>query len=152
SLAGNNTYSGDTRVNAGRLYVTTASSGTGAYSSANGTTLGVNVTSINGSLTVSTLSLGSSTASTVEFQNLNSTTVPAISGNNLTVTGAVTVNITGGPFIAAQNYPLIGYTNLSGTGGFVLGTLPPGVNATLVTNSSPISLQVNSVASTTPTN
>jgi len=154
TLAGTNTYTGATLISAGKLVTTTASSGGGSYTAVNGTTLAVNVVSANGSLAVSSLNLGSSSSATLELQNLNSVTTPAISAGSVTLNGVVTVNITGGAFVAGQDYPLVGFTSLSGGASAILGSLPKGVNATLVSVNNPnqMKLHVSYVVNQTPTN
>jgi autotransporter-associated beta strand protein len=152
TLTGASTYTGDTVVNAGKLVATTASTGGGSYATANNAALGVSVATANGSLNVSSLTLGASSASTLEFQNLNSTSVAAITAGAVAINGTVTVNITSGTFAAGQNYPLLAYSSVSGGGGYTLGTLPGGMVATLNTASSPVTLHVSSVVNRTPTN
>src|SRR5262249_32326340 len=52
ALTGTGSYSGDTTVIAGKLYVTTASTGAGNYTVADTATLGVNVAAANATLNV----------------------------------------------------------------------------------------------------
>ena len=141
SLTGANTFTGGATVNGGELIVSTATSSTNAFNVASGATLGVNVASLGATLNVSTLALSNATT-TLEFQNLNSTTTAAFTASTLNAIGTVTINITSGTFVATNNYPLIAYTNSTGPGNFVLGTLPSGVTATVITNGSTIALNV----------
>ncbi|MEI9963182.1 MAG: autotransporter-associated beta strand repeat-containing protein [Limisphaerales bacterium] len=152
TLTGTNTYTGNTTVNTGKLVVATSSLGGGIYNIADAATLGVNVSAPNGSLNISSLTLGASSASALELQNLNSTSVAAINAASLTLNSTVTINISSGTFVAGQNYPLIAYSGLSGSGGFVLGALPAGVSAVLNTNASPVTLQVTAAVNPNPTN
>lgn len=152
TLTGTNTYTGSTTVNTGKLVVATSSIGGGTYTIGDATTFGVNVAAPNGSLNVSSLTLGAASVSTLELQNVNSPSIAAINAASLVLNGAVTINIASGTFAAGQNYPLVAYSSLSGAGSFALGTLPAGVTATLNTNTSPITLQVASVVNPTPTN
>ena len=48
--------------------------------------------------------------------------------------GSIRVNIASGTFATGNSYPLISYTSIGGTGGFVLGSLPRGLTASIVTN------------------
>ena len=52
----------------------------------------------------------------------------------MAVNGTVTVNINSGTVTPGTAYPLVDWTTISGTGGFVLGNCP--FAATLTTNSS----------------
>jgi autotransporter-associated beta strand protein len=149
---GTNHYTGSATVSAGKLVAGTASTGGGSYSVSDSAALGVSVGSPNGSLAVSSLTLGSAGATTLEFQNLNSTTTAAINAPSVTANGPVTVNITSGSFVAGQNYPLLAYGSLGGSGSFTLGTLPPGMQATLNTSASLITLHVASTVNLSPTN
>jgi hypothetical protein len=103
-------------------------------------------------LNVSSLTLGASSTSTLELQNVNSTSVAAINATSAALNSAVTINISSGTFVAGQNYPLVAYSSLNGSGSFTLGALPAGVVATLNTSASPITLQVTSTVNLTPTN
>ena len=151
-LTGPNSYSGDTLVSAGELVVATASSGAGNYTVADSAALGVIVAGPDGSLRTSGLYLGAASTSTLEFQNLNSTTTPAMQAAILNVNSAVTINVLSGAFAAGQVYPLLSYSSLFGGGSFALGTLPAGVSATLDTAASPLKLHVTSSVNLTPTN
>ncbi|HVU08149.1 MAG TPA: autotransporter-associated beta strand repeat-containing protein [Verrucomicrobiae bacterium] len=148
-LTGASSYNGDTTVSTGKLVATTASTGGGNYTVADAATLGINVATANGSLNVYSLTLG---ASSLEFQNLNSTTTAAINAQAINQTGNVVINVTSGSLVAGQSYPLLSYSSSFGSGAFTLGTLPDGVTATLNTSASPITLQVSSVVNPTPTN
>ncbi|HWD18257.1 MAG TPA: autotransporter-associated beta strand repeat-containing protein [Verrucomicrobiae bacterium] len=152
TLGGSNSYTGRTAIGAGKVVVTTASVGDGPYSVSNSAALSVKVASPDASLNTSALTLGTTAATTLEFQNLNSVTAPAINAGSLAVNGAVTVNITGGSFVSGQDYPLLAYTSRSGSGAFTLGALPTNVTATLNSASSPITLHIVSSVDRTPTN
>ena len=142
SLTGANTFSGGLTVSGGQLNISTATSSTNAIIVGNGAKLGVNVASLGATLNASTLTLNTTTT-TLNFQNLNSTATAALTCvGNLAANGTTTINITNGTFVAPNNYPLIAYATRSGAGSFVLGSLPPGVTATLNSSASPITLQV----------
>jgi autotransporter-associated beta strand protein len=148
TLTGASTYTGSTLVNTGEVVATTASTGAGSYAVADSAALGVNVATANGSLNMNSLTLGNST---LEFQNLNSTTTAAINAGNLIFSGAATINITSGTFAAGQNYPLLAYTGSPG-GSFTLGAHPAAMVATLNNSAGLLTLQVSSVLNTNPTN
>jgi fibronectin-binding autotransporter adhesin len=127
TLSNTNTYSGSTTVSAGDLVTTTLSTGAGAYSVLNAATLSVQVGKAATSLTNSSLTLGatpSDVLTNVFALGANgSTTVPAVQVQGaLTLNGTVTVNVTGS--LASGTYPLMSYNSLTGSGSFVLGTVP----------------------------
>jgi autotransporter-associated beta strand protein len=131
-LSGANAYTGPTVVSNGTL-VLTAGSYTGALSLNDGVTLRLGSAAVQ--MQPASFSEGSSVGSaTNEFSLVSSTTQAPIRTGVLTLQGTTTVNILSGTFFAGRTYPLIHYTSSTGAGGFALGTLPPGVVATLVTN------------------
>jgi len=146
TLAGVNSYNGNTVVNAGTLAVTTATatSGTGGYTVANGAALNLQVATANGQLNATSLTLAS-TASTLNL-DLNSFGNPTLAPVNvsgaLAVNGTVTINIADGLPQISQ-FPLIKYGSKSGSGSFVLGSIPIGVVATLVNNTGNHSIDLN---------
>lgn len=154
----NGSSGGVSKVGTGTLTLTGANSYTGPTIVSNGT---LNVSSLSigagtyslqdgASLGVSVASSGSclKVASltfgnncTNSFTALSSTTVAAITNEGtLTLAGTVTVNVGGAVFVG--QYPLITSTSIAGTGSFVLGSLPPGAAATIGTNGSTIVLNV----------
>ena len=132
TLSGANTYSGATTVSVGKLVTTTASIGAGSYSVANGATLNVKVSALGKTLTNSSLTLGTSAATTLEFDNgaLANPTALIVTNNSVTLNGTVTVNVYGSA-LSVGTIDLMGYGSKSGSGSFTLGSLPPGVGATL---------------------
>jgi autotransporter-associated beta strand protein len=146
TFTGANTYSGSTSVKAGKLWVSSAQTGTGAITISDGASLGVTVSGTS-QLSPVILAEGSSAGPTTnEFSGVASTTVAPINAGTLTLKGTTMINISSGSFIAGQTYPLISYTNISGTGGFKLGTLTYGVTASLITNGNSIVLNVTALA------
>jgi len=144
TLSGANTYSGTTTVSAGKLVLSPAQTGTGAITVNDGATLGVTVSG-SSQLSPSALTEGSASGPTInEFTGVTSAATAPIKVGTLTLQGTTTINVVSGAFAPGINYPLIAFTNLSGTGTFVVGTLPPAVVATVVTNGSTIALHVTS--------
>lgn len=149
TLSGANGYTGPTVVNAGTLATTTASTGGGSYSVANGAGLGVGVASANGQLTASSVTLASSTAATLDFDLAafgNPTSAPLNVTGTFAVNGTITVNIADALPQVGQ-FPLVQFATRTGAGSFVLGTIPVGIVANIVTNlgTSTIDLHITSV-------
>ncbi len=145
TLSGANTYTGATVVNAGTLATTTASTGSGSYAVANGAGLGVQVASANGQLNASTVTLASSTAAALDFDLAafgNPTFAPLNVAATLAVNGTITVNIADSLPQLGQ-FPLVKYVTRSGSGSFVLGTIPVGIVANIVTNAGNSSIDLN---------
>lgn len=128
TLTGANTYNGPTAVNAGKLVTTTASIGGGSYSVADGATLEVQVNTPGTSLTNSSLTLGSSAATTLNFTlggNASANT-PAIQDNGaLVLNGLVTVNVTGSFNTSASTNLLVNFASISGAGSVAAGNSIP---------------------------
>jgi autotransporter-associated beta strand protein len=148
ALTGPNTYSGITAVNAGTLNVTTGSGVSGNYTVADGAALGVVVQSPNPQLDAQqNFTLGSSTGATLDFNLGNSGnpgSAPLAVANALTVNGRNTINVADGLPQLGQ-FPLIQFGSIGGSGGFVLGSIPTGVAAVLVTNGNTIALDITGV-------
>jgi autotransporter-associated beta strand protein len=149
TLTGANTYTGPTAVNAGKLAVGTAATGAGAFAVANGARLGVNVLTANAQLLQSSLTLNNSSLDFDLGIFGNPTLAPVNVANTLGVNGIVTVNITDGLPQLGQ-FPLIRYASRAGSGSFVLGSLPGGIVASLVTNVANNSIDLNITTVNTP--
>jgi autotransporter-associated beta strand protein len=137
TLTGDSTYTGATVVNAGVLNAATASSGGGSYTVANGAGgMGVVVVvSLNSQLNASSVTLPS-TATVFNFDLGafgNPTLAPLNVVGALTVNGTVTVNIADALPQIGQ-FPLIKYGSIAGSGGFVIGSTPFGVVASISNN------------------
>jgi len=142
TLSGANTYSSSTTISAGKLVLNTAQTGTGTITVKDNAALGV-IVSGSGQLAPSTLSLGTSGPTTNEFSGISSTATAPVNTGTLSLHGTTVVNVLSGAFTAGQIYPLISFSSITGSGGFALGTLPPGVTATLTTNGNAIALNVS---------
>jgi autotransporter-associated beta strand protein len=144
TLSGANTYTGSTIVSAGKLVEDTASLATGAVSVANTAGYGVNVSVANGQVNHGNVTL-SGAANTLDF-SLGNFGNPTLAPLNVTavlnINGTTTVNVSDALPQVGQ-FPLIKYVSKTGAGSFVLGTLPPGVSATLVNNTGNNSIDLN---------
>jgi fibronectin-binding autotransporter adhesin len=133
NLAATNTYTGTITVNAGRLVMSSVQTGAGAITINDDATLGVVVSGAN-QLHPTSLTLGNAGPTTNEFSGVASATMAPIRAASLVVNGTTIVNVLGGTLLAGQTYPLIHFDDISGKGEFVLGTLPAGVTAKVITN------------------
>jgi autotransporter-associated beta strand protein len=149
TLSGGNSYTGATIVNGGTLVTTTDSTGAGSYTVADNAGLGVNLSFGGAQLAIADLTVGSTTGAVLDF-NLgafgNPFSAPLAVIGNLTANGVITVHIaTALPQLG--QFPLIQYASRSGAGSFVIGSLPTGVAATIVTNAGgSIDLNITAVA------
>ncbi len=140
TLTGANTYDGATTVSAGKL-VLQGSQGNGAITVANSAALGVNQG--GSTITPASLTVGTSSSATLEFNGVSSTTTAAIITGPVSVGGAITINVNSGSFLIGGHYPLLTFT---GTAPAVsLGTLV-GAGGNLSVNGNTIQLNVTSLA------
>lgn len=138
TLTGANSYSGNTTISGGTILTTTASTTPGSVTLADGTGFGVTVLSAGAQYGASSLTLGTSVGTTLSFAmgnfgNPGLTGAPINLSGTLSKNGVTTVNVTDGVPQVGQ-FPLIKYSTLAGTGSFVIGSLPTGVIALIVTN------------------
>ena len=137
TLAGmNNSYSGPNVVNAGKLITGSSSTASGDYTIADGAGFGVLVQSANGQYNIGNVTLGSATGGTLDFDLDgfgNPTAAPLNVNGNFTVHGTISVNIAD-VLPQVGQFPLVHYGTLAGSANFVVGSLPTGVAASLVTN------------------
>jgi len=147
TFSGANTYTGATAVNGGKVVTTTDSTGVGAITVANAAGLGVKVQLANAQLNAANVTLATSTAASLDFDLGafgNPTSAPLNVAGTLAVNGTITVNIADALPQAGQ-FSLIQYGSRTGSGSFVIGSLPVGVVANIVTNGNTIALNITSV-------
>jgi autotransporter-associated beta strand protein len=147
TLTGANSYTGPTLVSAGKLAINTGSTGGGDYAVADGAELSVTVQSQNAQLNMANLTLGAATTTTLDLDLGgfgNPASAPLNASGALTAHGVITINI-------ADNVPqlgqfsLISFATSAGSGSFVLGTVPFGVEAHLVQTATSLDLDITSV-------
>lgn len=137
TLSGYNTYTGSTIVNAGGLGITLPCSSS-ALTLADGTRLNVAVAA--SAWTLSSIVAANATWS-FNYGLVGGTPTAVFTTTTLDVTGTNVVNIAGTNLTATQ-IPLIAYTTKSGSGSFQIGTLPAGMQATILDTGSAIVLDV----------
>lgn len=116
-----NGYSGPTTISAGKLIVSSTQTGTGAISVSDSANFGVNISGIS-HLSPASLTLGTSTGCTLEFNSVASTTTAPLTPASVTTHGTVTVNVNSGTFTVGSTYPLV--ANVSSTNGYSLTSAP----------------------------
>ena len=135
AMTGAGAYSGPTSVSAGGLSLTTAHTGGGSMSVAAGATLGVTVVgSLDSQLTLSSLGLGNASGLTIDLASFgNPSLAPLNVSGGITTSGASTVINFASGAPSAGTVPLVSYGSLN-TYNFTLGSLPAGMQASLVNN------------------
>jgi autotransporter-associated beta strand protein len=145
TLTGANNYGGPNTVLGGKLITGTSSSASGDYTIADGAGMGVIVQSANGQYNVGNVTLGTSAGGTLDFDVDgfgNPSGAPLNVLGAFAVRGTITVNIADALPQVGQ-FPLVHFSTLTGPANFVLGTLPTGVSANLVTNVANSSIDLN---------
>ncbi len=135
-LAGANTYTGATNVNAGTLAFTTSPSTIGSVTVADSAVLRVQSAGVaSTTLTTTGLTLGTSGPTSLTFDfNSQDSTVPMISTGVFTANGTVNLTFQNGALLTTGMHKLIGYTSFAGGGTFPGGpfALGPRGSGTLV--------------------
>ena len=147
TLTGTNTFAGNILVSQGALVLPSVQTNAAAIHVADAATLGILVQSPGTTLTAGSLTFGDSSSSSVSFDFSNyNPTAPAVRVSSLSANGPVTVNVTHGPYLNIGTIVLIDYTGVIGGGGFgsfTIGSLPPGMEASLVNNTANGSIDLN---------
>ena len=142
TLTGANTYTGETKVNAGKLIIpaTTTSLAKTTIASGASLTLSANATGIT---TPELISNGG--ALDLNLGTFNPSNPAVINATTLTASGSAVINISGSS-IPVGTFTIIDYGTTSGT--FTLGTLPSNMVATLNDTGSVLQLIVTSPSAT----
>ena len=141
TISGANSYNGGTTVSAGKLEVQGAMS-SGNISVQNSAILGV--TETGPQLTPGTLTVGTTSFAGLEFNNVTSTTTPAIVAGSISAGGPIQVNVASGVFNVNGQYPLFQCTS-GAVPAVTLANFTGGVG-NLITNGNTIVLNVTGLA------
>ena len=144
TLTGTNTYTGLTTVGFGELVFQGHKTGSGNITVSDSTALGVTDTGTQ--VTPGTLTVGTSSSATLEFNNVNSTTTAPLAPTTVSAAGTISININSGTLAPGNSYPLLTWTS---------GSAPPvslgilnGFIGNLSTNGSTIKLNITATAYT----
>ena len=144
TLSQTNTYTGATVVNSGGLsYILPMSSS--ALTLANGTTNTITASNNSWTNTVTSVTNATINLALGTVTAVPTATTAVIKTATLNVSGVNVINVTSGAGMTPGVVKLIDYTssaNRFGGGSFVLGTLPPGLQATLVDGPNDVRLNV----------
>lgn len=141
-LAGICSYDGPTVIQAGRLVFQGGKTGTGTITVADGAALRIRASATP--VTPATLTLGTASGCTLEFDNITSTTTAPLVADNLVSAGPVTIYVVGGSFGINQSYPLLRWT--TGNAPNVTLGLVQGAVATLSIQGNTLYLNVSDLA------
>ncbi|MDR3459764.1 MAG: autotransporter-associated beta strand repeat-containing protein [Verrucomicrobiae bacterium] len=147
TLAGPNTYTGNTTISAGTLLVN-GSLGSGAVTVASGATLG-GTNSIGGNVAWQSGSSALFSLTPTAAVSGSNATLLAVSGNVTLNGNGVTVNVTGGTPLPPGTYTLMTYNNSGSSGSFATGFptytgagVQPGTASALSTGAGKVTLTV----------
>lgn len=146
TLTGANTYSGNTIVQSGKLIMPTVQSNSTSVQVADTAEFGVIVGSAGSTLSVASLNFTGSSFGTLSFDlaTFSTPSAPLLRVPSLSVSGPITINVVNGSLLTAGVVVLVDYDGAIGGGfNFSLGSLPPGITATLVNNTANSSIDLN---------
>lgn len=148
TLTGANLYSGGTLVQSGRLVFPNDRTNSTAVQVASTAGLGVLVRVPGSTLALSSVALGSPSSLNFDLAAFGTPTAPLLKVSSLSVSGLVTINVANGVQLSTNQIVLVDYDGaLVGGFNFTIGSLPPGVTATLVNNTanSSVDLKITGV-------
>jgi fibronectin-binding autotransporter adhesin len=146
TLTGNNTYTGNTTASAGTLAISAPYSALSATTLASGARL--QITSGPSASVLPALTLQGGSGLVLNLGSYNPSNLSSASFAALNASGNFTVSLSGSN-IPVGNYTVATYASKTGTGSAGVGTLPPGVTATL--NYTDTSLMLNVLTPQVPT-
>jgi fibronectin-binding autotransporter adhesin len=109
TLQGTNAYTGLTTISGGKLVFQGPKTGAGSITVADSAALGITATATQ--ITPGTLTVGTSSGATLEFNNVNSTATALMAAGTLSSAGTITINVNSGTFTVGQSYPLLTWTS-----------------------------------------
>ncbi len=148
TLSGGSSYLGATIVSNGTLIVSAPNTfASSSCTVAGGAAFGVVLARANAQISVPSLTLSSGSGLNFNFAGVGGQPLAPLHVNTLTMNGSVTLNLAGFNFSPGQIL-LLQYSSRTGNGNFMLGSLPSGMVAQLVTNAanSSIDLVITSAA------
>jgi fibronectin-binding autotransporter adhesin len=132
NLTGANNYSGSTVITAGELGIGSASLVASAITVGNGATLGAVPATASATVTEGAVNFGSGCSYDFNLGTLPNPTSTSVVSNtgSINLNGNITVNLTGtNTSLTSGTITLLRYASRSGTGSFVLGSLPFNITA-----------------------
>lgn len=149
TLAGANTYTGNTVVESGALVVPTVRTNTSsAIQVADGAEFGVVLTEHGSSAGIGSLTFAGNSFGTFSFDlgAFSTPTAPLARVGTLTANGPVVINVHNGNMLSVGQIVLVDYDNIVGAANFTLGSLPAGVSGNLVVDTVNGSIELNITA------
>ena len=145
ALTGANSFSGNTLVQVGKLLFPTKQTNSTSVQVANGAGFGVIATSLGSTLSIPSVNFaGASGSLNFDLSTFTTPTTPMMRTPSLSVSGPVVVNVSNGQQLTPGQIVLVDYDGtINGGFQFSLGSLPPGVVATLVDNTANSSIDLN---------
>jgi autotransporter-associated beta strand protein len=146
TLTGANTFSGNTLVQQGKLVFPNIQTNSTTVLVSDGAEFGVAQVKVGSTLSVPTLNFTGTSFGTMSFdlRTFGTPTAPLMKVSNLSASGPVTINISGGLQLSTGQIVLVDYDGAIGGGfQFTLGTLPDGMEAELVNNTANGSIDLN---------
>jgi autotransporter-associated beta strand protein len=145
TLSGINTYTGTTTVSVGKLVLSNTSTN-GAVTVSAGATLGVKAKAAASSWSITTLTMAASTLE-VDLGTVGNPSASLISASGAaTINGTVIVNLRGSKSaMSVGSFTVVSAASRAGTGSFVLGTVPPGVSASLTDSGTVVTINITAI-------